>query len=82
MIVPFMDSFHSQGVSSAAWIFAASLVVLSALLLLRKHRVRESSYPLYKEIPDGILTHMPSKKELAELDQKIDVIVCDTKYFF
>ena len=78
MIVPFMDSFHSQGISSAAWIFAASLVVLSALLLLRKHRVRESSCPLYKEIPDGVLTHTPSKKELVELDQKIDVIVRDT----
>ena len=76
MIVPFMDSYF-QDLSTTAWVCAGVLIVLSVLLLLCRKNVyeEEDPYPSYREIPDSVLTHTPSKKELAELGQNVDVIV-------
>mmetsp|Transcript_14328 Transcript_14328/g.28902 ORF Transcript_14328/g.28902 Transcript_14328/m.28902 type:complete len:663 (+) Transcript_14328:82-2070(+) len=54
--------------------FVAATVAFLLLLLIWKKRLRET-YPSYDEIPATILAHMPSKKDLAELDQRVDVIV-------
>lgn len=75
MIVPFMDS-QFQDLSTTAWVSAGVFVVLSVVLLLCRKRVYDAdSYPSYHEIPDSVLTHTPSKKELVELGQNVDVIV-------
>lgn len=73
MNMPFIHFYPSQEVSTVASVFAAT-VVLSVLLLLRWKRVR-GSYPSYDKIPSTILTHMPTKKDLEELDKSVDVIV-------
>ena len=56
----------------------AAMVVLWPFLLFlfiwNNQRLRES-YPTYDQIPATILAHMPSKKELAQLDNTLDVIV-------
>jgi len=60
-------------VSSVASLVAATVVFL-LLFLLWNERLREF-YPTYDKIPATILSHMPSKKESAELDNAVDVIV-------
>lgn len=52
----------------------AGLVLLAMSLLLSLRRSNNIEFPTYDEIPDKILHHMPSRKELQDLDD-IDVAI-------
>ena len=55
---------------------SAVLLALLVTLVFYKRRVHDSSsYPSYDKVPATILTHMPTTKDLAELDHAVDVIV-------
>ena len=53
------------------------LIVLVGLFLGSKLIVQDirATYPDYDEIPSTILSHIPTRKELQELDNSVDVVV-------
>ena len=64
----------TQNTVSLAMSLSVATLALSALLVVRWKRMRDS-WPAYNEIPSSVLHHMATKKELKELDNKVDVIV-------
>ena len=68
--------YSTQDYSLVLAFVGVATIVLASLLAaaLRRKRVRDL-YPNYDEIPSTILTHAPTRKELEELDQSVDVVV-------
>ena len=64
----------TQNTVLLAMSLSVATAALSALLVVRWKRMRDS-WPAYNEIPSSVLHHMATKKELKELDNKVDVIV-------
>mmetsp|Transcript_18535 Transcript_18535/g.44705 ORF Transcript_18535/g.44705 Transcript_18535/m.44705 type:complete len:638 (-) Transcript_18535:973-2886(-) len=71
-LLRFLD-VQSNPVLLAASVLLAT-ILLAVFYLVRQKKLRDS-YPPYDKIPNKILCHMATKKQLRELDGTVDIVI-------